>query len=55
MDWSSFLTLVIIGFLFFLMMRHGGGCCGGTESRPRGKHKEAPPEDASPQKSDLPQ
>lgn len=55
MDWSSFLTLVIIGFLFFLMMRHGGGCCGGPESRARGNVKDGPPDDVPPQKSDLPQ
>jgi hypothetical protein len=24
MDWSSLLTLAVIGLMFFLLMRHGG-------------------------------
>ena len=32
MDWSSLLTVAVIGLMFFLMMRHGGGCCGGSDS-----------------------
>lgn len=40
MDWSSLLTLAVIGLMFFLMMRHGGGCCGGGHSRPQDNRKE---------------
>lgn len=42
MDWSSLLTLAVIGLMFFLMMRHGGGCCGGGHSRPQDIRKEPP-------------
>jgi hypothetical protein len=41
MDWSSLLTLAVIGLMIFLMMRHGGGCCGGTHSHLRYNRKEA--------------
>jgi hypothetical protein len=40
MDWSSLLTVVAVGLMFFLMMRHGGGCCGGVHSRPQDIRKE---------------
>ena len=40
MDWSSLLTLAVIGLMFFLMMRNGGGCCGGSHSRPQDNRKE---------------
>lgn len=33
MDWSTLITLAVIGLMFFLMMRHGGGCCGGRQER----------------------
>lgn len=35
MEWSSLLTLAVIGLMFYLMMRHGGGCCGGGHSQRR--------------------
>lgn len=36
MDWSSLLTLAVIGLMFYLMMRHGGGCCGDGHPPTRG-------------------
>ncbi|MDX1926175.1 MAG: hypothetical protein SFV81_06645 [Pirellulaceae bacterium] len=40
MDWNTLITLIAIGVMFFLMMRHDGGCCGGGHSRPQDKPKE---------------
>ena len=40
MDWSSLLTLAVIGLMLFLMMRRGGGCCGGGHSQRQGNRKE---------------
>jgi len=40
MDWSSLLTVAVIGLMFFLMMRYGGGCCGGTDSHLSDNRKE---------------
>ena len=45
MDWSSLLTLAVVGLMFFLMMRNGGGCCGGSHSRPQDNRKEQPEND----------
>lgn len=48
MDWSSLLTLAVIGLMFFLMMRHGGGCCGGGHSRPQADREELSKDAARP-------
>lgn len=40
MEWSSLLTVAVIGLMFYLMMRHGGGCCGHSSA---GKDRPLPP------------
>lgn len=54
MDWSSLVTLALIGLMFFLMMRHGGGCCGGGHSRKQAIRTEPSGKDETPLERERP-